>query len=89
MWSQKANFLENITWSEFKKRSSKLYFEALCAVSIVISTSELLPPGGGGGEVLELIFAGYVPLASQSAYSITVYSVAKCKPHVSHFWANM
>ena len=33
--------------------------------------------GGGGGGVLELIFAGYVLLASQSRYPIIVYSVAK------------
>ena len=32
--------------------------------------------GGGGGGVLGLIFAGYVPLASQSPYPIIVYSVA-------------
>ena len=31
-------------------------------------------PGGGG--LLGLIFAGYVPLASQSPYPIIVYSVA-------------
>ena len=32
-------------------------------------------PGGGGGAggVLGLIFAGYVPLASQSPYPIIVY----------------
>ena len=30
----------------------------------------------GGGGVLELIFAGYVPLASQSLYPIMVYAVA-------------
>ena len=45
-------------------------------------------PPGGGGE-LGLIFAGYVPLASQSPYSIIVYSVAESRPHLSHFWANM
>ena len=44
---------------------------------------------GGGGGVLGLIFAGYVPLASQSPYPITVYFVASCRPHLSHFWANM
>ena len=45
----------------------------------------------GGGEVLRLIFAGYVPLASQSPspYLIIVYSVANCRPHLSHFGANM
>ena len=35
-----------------------------------------LGPGGGWvGEVLGLIFTGYVPLASQSPYPIIVYSV--------------
>jgi len=45
--------------------------------------------GGGGGVVLGLIFAGYVPLASQSLYPIIVYSVANHRPHLSHFWAYM
>ena len=31
--------------------------------------------GGGGGAVLGLIFAGYVPMASQSAYPIIVNSL--------------
>ena len=43
-------------------------------------------PSGG---VLGLIFAGYVPLASQSLYPIIVYSVVNYRPHLSHFWANM
>ena len=42
-----------------------------------------------GGWVLGLIFAGYVPLASQIPYSIIVYSVANYGPHLSHFWANV
>ena len=37
------------------------------------------------GEVGGLMFAGYVPLASQSRYPIIVYSVAG---HLSHVWAN-
>ena len=41
------------------------------------------------GGLLGLIFAGYVPLASQSPYPIIVYSVANYRPHLSHFWANM
>ena len=45
--------------------------------------------GRGGGVLLGLIFAGYVPLVSQSPYSIIVYSLANCRPHLSHFWANM
>ena len=43
----------------------------------------------GGWEVLGLIFAGYVPLASQSPYPIIVYSVTNYRPHLSHFWANI
>ena len=39
-----------------------------------------------GGRLLELIFAGYVLLASQNPYPIIVYSVAKYRPHLSHFW---
>ena len=49
-------------------------------------------PGGGGQprpQGFGLIFAGYVPLASQSPYPITVYSVANYRPHLSHFWANV
>ena len=42
------------------------------------------PPGGGGG----VIFAGYVPLASQNPDPIIVYSVTNYRPHLSHFWAN-
>ena len=47
-------------------------------------------PGGGWG-FLGLIFAGYVPLtvASQSPYSIIVYSVTSYGPHLSHFRANV
>ena len=48
-----------------------------------------LPLGQGGGEVLGLIFARYVPLASQSPYPIIVYSVANYRPHLSQFCANM
>ena len=38
--------------------------------------------GGGGKAVLGLIFAGYMPLASQNPYSIIVYSVANYRPHL-------
>ena len=41
------------------------------------------------GEVLGLIFAGYMPLASQSSHPIIVYSVANYRPHFSHFWENV
>ena len=36
--------------------------------------------GGGGGWVLGLIFAGCVPLASQSPYPIIVYSAPIIDP---------
>ena len=41
------------------------------------------------GRLLELIFAGYVQLASQSPYPIIIHSVANRRPHLSHFWANV
>ena len=43
----------------------------------------------GEGRLLELIFAGYVQLASQSPYPIIIHSVANRRPHLSHFWANV
>ena len=52
-------------------------------------TSKLLFNGKFAGWVLGLIFAGYVPLSSQSPNPIIVYSVANYRPHLSHFWANM
>ena len=40
-------------------------------------------PAGGG--VLGLMFAGYVPLVSQSPYPIIVYFWVNYRPHLSHF----
>ena len=57
--------------------------------------TEILPshliylPFSFPGGLLGSMFAGYVPLASQSLYPIIVYSVANYRPHLSHFWANM
>ena len=45
-------------------------------------------PAGGGG-VLGLMFAGYVPLASQSPYPIIVYFLAYYIQHLSHFLENV
>ena len=42
-----------------------------------------------GRGVPGLMFAGYVPLASQSAYHIIVYFLANCTPHLSHFLENV
>ena len=41
----------------------------------------------GGGVLLGLIFAGYVPLASQGPYPIIVYSAANYRPLLNRFWA--
>ena len=43
----------------------------------------------GGGGVLELMFAGYVPLAFQSPYPIKVYFLVSYGPHFSHFLENV
>ena len=48
--------------------------------------------GAGPERALGLIFAGYMPLASQSPYLIIVYSVVNYnmyRPYLSHFWANI
>ena len=50
---------------------------------------DLNGPWGEGGGGLGSIFAGYVPLASQSLYPIKVYAVANYRPHLSRFWENM
>ena len=55
------------------------------------NSDECYQPGGGGG-VLGLMFAGYVPLASQSPYPILVYFLANYRPHLiprSHQSLNM
>ena len=44
-------------------------------------------PGGGG--VLGLLFAGYVPMASQSPYPIIVYFLAHYRAHLNHFLQNV
>ena len=41
------------------------------------------------GEMLGLIFAGYVPLASQSLYPFIVYFLANYGAHLSHFLENV
>ena len=62
----------------FLKTGAPVFFHVLsCA----------FPPGGRG--VLGLMFAGYVPLASQSSYPIIVYSLANYRPHLSHFLENV
>ena len=70
---------------ELHCKRGELYFESVLKGDCSRKGEQ---PGGwvGGGGVLELIFAGYVPLASQSPYP---YSVANYRLHLRHFWANM
>ena len=44
---------------------------------------------GEWGGVLGFMFAGYVPLASQSPYPIIVYFLATYRAHFSHFLENV
>ena len=63
-------------------------FLSLPAYQAGLAPVQELHPAGGGG-VLGSSFAGYVPLVSQNPYLIIVYSVANCRPHLSHFLANI
>ena len=77
----------SLTGAYYRLNAFSFRFPVILSVILDINTP---PPGGGGGVVgvLELIFAGYVPLASQIPYPIIVYFVANYRPHLSHFWAN-
>ena len=45
-------------------------------MTVSVSRVPVIPGGGGvGGGALGLIFAGYVPLASQSPYTIIVWQL--------------
>ena len=46
-------------------------------------------PGGWGGGLVGLMFAGYVPLSSQSPIPIIVYILANYRPRFSHFLENV
>ena len=48
-----------------------------------------IEPRGGGGGGLGLMFAGLVPLASQSPYPILVYFLANYRLHPTHFLENV
>ena len=55
----------------------------------VINDSLSLEGARNPRGILGLIFAGYVPLASQSPYPIIVYSVANYRTPSWSLWANM
>ena len=75
--------LNPVPVSDGKKNTGIIWPKFLTEISVQMVSA----PGGGGGGVgvLGLIFAGYVPLASQSPYPITVYSVPNDWLHLSHF----
>ena len=67
-----------------------LPFSLLLLLSFFVIWGEDTTAGArGGGGVLGLMFAGYVPLASQSPYPIIVYFLANRRPHLSHFLENV
>ena len=76
----------SLTCAYYRLNAFCFRFPVIFSVILDIYT----PPrvGGGGVLVLGLIFAGYMPLASQSPYPIIVYFVSNYRPHLSHFWAN-
>ena len=57
--------------------------------SACVPAQEPVPVIRDGGGLLGLMFAGYVPLASQSPYPIIVYFLASYRPHLSHFLENI
>ena len=76
-------FGEPKTW---RKLGFAFFLKNLSQILVLQRSKTYWDPGGAGGEgLLGLIFAGDVPLASQSPYPITVYFVASCRPHLSHF----
>ena len=72
----------SLTGAYYHLNAFSFRFPVILSVILDIYTTR------GGGGLLGLIFAGYVPLASQSPYPIIAYFVANYRPHLSHFWAN-
>ena len=58
------------------------WWKALVGMAKGVWRVATFAPGAGGGGVLGLMFAGYVPLASQSPYPIIVY----IDPILVTFW---
>ena len=81
----------SLTGAYYRLNAFSFRFPVILSVILDISTPPPPHRGEGGGGVvgvLGLIFAGYVPLASQIPYPIIVYFVANYRPHLSHFSAN-
>ena len=54
-------------------------------MTLLIGSKDLWWYWSEGGGCLELMFTRYVPLASQSPYSIIVYFLASYRAHLSYF----
>ena len=92
VWHEKTGLTSTEVWAAMTSKDWRDKGRASFPLSYSRRQNESLHAGGparGGGGALGLIFAGYVPLASQSPYPIRDHSVANYTPHPSHFWANM
>ena len=57
-------------------------------VNVSEFTALIPPPGGRGVTLVKFCWVCAAGL-SEPLYPIIVYSVAKYRPHLSHFWVNM
>ena len=71
-----------------EKRLQKFHTDDVSLAQVWVA-SLIRFPGGGGGGLPGFMFAGYVPLASQSPHHILVYFSASYRPHLSHFLENI
>ena len=80
-----ANF--RLTGSSFSGSCSRVFTISYIERHVYFPGKGRKEWGGGGG--FGLMFAGYVPLASENPYRVMVYSVGNYRPHLSHFWAKL
>ena len=86
-WVQPDNYRNVVVnqHMEFMSSSRSHNLFGTCSPAVVTLTRS--PGKVGEGVLLGLIFAGYVPLASQGPYPIIVYSVVNYRPLLNRFWA--
>ena len=75
--------------SSLRRKEEEKEEEEVVIEDLVGGMAPGLGGGGVGWSLLGSVFAGYVPLASQSPYSITVYSVANYRPLLVTFYLCM
>ena len=84
----KETILNRVLITEQLLNMFKLCCEWSLSYKLSITKSDCSDEGCPG-RLFGLIFTGYVPLTSQNPYPLKVYSVAKYRPHLSHFWENV